>query len=470
GNTLTGLTVNATGLSNSNSTVNAITAVVNSAQANLGNFLQFTTGSTTEFQVANNGAITANGNLSFSQANPIISASTSNTGLTIQAPGTGTLTLNTTGAGTVNLGTANTTTVSIGNTSSSLSLEGSNGGTIAIGNGATAHTINVGAGSGSNNVSISIGSGVTGGSNTAAVTIGSANAANSTTLVQGGNGSTAIQLQTATSGTIGIGSNGVANTIQIGQNGTASVTQSINIGNGGTGSTANITLGDSNAGTTLLQGGTSVTLSSSSSGSVVIGSVTNGVIFGYSGTGGGGAGSYEPTLLGTARHSATMNIVPQFAGSTFVAPSSLPSGCNGASGTMTASTDTTNFHNYYNWTTAAVNAQCYYIYARLTIPSNFSAWGTQSGTTTGPTIQAYDWIDNASCTVNLALWDTSNSTVSLTGSNISPSSTTTWQQNSATSSTGTYTPGSVMTVRIQLLAPPNDNARIGEISIPYLTK
>ena len=129
-------------------------------------------------------------------------------------------------------------------------------------------------------------------------------------------------------------------------------------------------------------------------------------------TGGGGAGSYEPTLVGTARHSATINIVPQFAGASFVAPPSLPSGCNGYSGTMTASTDTTNFHNYYNWTTAAVNAQCYDQHIlRLTVPSNFSAWGTQSGTTTGPTIQTYGWLDNASCTINLALWDTSNTSV-----------------------------------------------------------
>ena len=80
-----------------------------------------------------------------------------------------------------------------------------------------------------------------------------------TTLIQGSNSATAIQLQTATGGTIGIGTSGVANTVQIG-NTSGAVTQTINIGNNATASsTNNVTIGSIVAGTIALQGTTTVT-------------------------------------------------------------------------------------------------------------------------------------------------------------------------------------------------------------------
>jgi hypothetical protein len=86
--------------------------------------------------------------LTFSGASPVISASTTNTALTVQSNGNGTLTLNSTGTGTVNVGTTNTTTIGIGNSAATTTLSGilnlNNGGTAAttIGQGSsTAGTI-----------------------------------------------------------------------------------------------------------------------------------------------------------------------------------------------------------------------------------------------------------------------------------------------------------------------------------------
>lgn len=92
--------------------------------------------------------------LTFSGASPVISASTTNTGITLQANGTGTLALNTSGSGTVNLGTTNSTTVGIGNASSTNTVLGTtninNSGTAntTIGNSAGG-TITIGASTGS---------------------------------------------------------------------------------------------------------------------------------------------------------------------------------------------------------------------------------------------------------------------------------------------------------------------------------
>jgi hypothetical protein len=207
-------------------------------------------------------------------------------------------------------------------------------------------------------------------------------------------------------------------------------------------------------------GGASLVNVDTSTSTVIIGSATNGVTF--------TTGTLEPVLNGTARHVETINLSPEYAGATMTTPTS---GCSGYSGIMTSDMDPTNFHNYYNWTTTQPTNQCYDIWVRIPVPDNFSAWGTQSGVTAGPTVSVYgETTDTTNGTVNLSLWDTSNTSITLTGGNVTPTSTSTWQQNSATSSSGTYTPGSFMTLRIRLQAPQNGNTKVGEISIKYLSK
>jgi len=126
-----------------------------------GNILELQKSGSDVFTVGNTGNITATGTfntdtitstaLTLSGSNPVISASTTNTGLTLQTNGTGTLLLNTTGAGTVNVGTANSTIIGIGNSGATTTITGttnvnttgstntsintgSNSGTVTIGN------------------------------------------------------------------------------------------------------------------------------------------------------------------------------------------------------------------------------------------------------------------------------------------------------------------------------------------------
>jgi parallel beta-helix repeat protein len=112
--------------------------IQNTAGASVLNVNTATPGATVGGTLAVTGTINTNlftsTALTFSGVNPVISASTANTGLTVQAPGTGTLTLNTVGAGTVNVGTTNTTTLGLGSAASATTLSGA---TINVGNTST---------------------------------------------------------------------------------------------------------------------------------------------------------------------------------------------------------------------------------------------------------------------------------------------------------------------------------------------
>ncbi len=168
----------------SSDTGTAITLQGGSSKLVINNTASAFTGNVTTTGTINTDTLTATA-LTFSGTNPIISASTSNTGLSLQGNGTGILTLNTTGAGTVNLGTTNSTTISIGNT--------------------TAAT---------------------------------------TTLIQGGTSSTALSLQVAGSGTIIIGATGsVGNSTTISVGTSTGAAQAFTAGSTNSGSTSKLVAG-----------------------------------------------------------------------------------------------------------------------------------------------------------------------------------------------------------------------------------
>ncbi|HEU5005006.1 MAG TPA: carbohydrate binding domain-containing protein [Candidatus Saccharimonadales bacterium] len=146
------------------------------------------------------------------------------------------------------------------------------GGAAGTGTGALAGgalTLNGGAGGGSGgaggNVNIdgglANGAGFNGTINIATNNVGTVNigkaASASNITVQGGNGSTAVSIQTLAAGTIGVGSNNIANTIQIGSTSLSSGTQTVNVGNNNTsGGTTNVTIGAGGSaagGTTAIQ-------------------------------------------------------------------------------------------------------------------------------------------------------------------------------------------------------------------------
>ncbi len=202
-------------------------------------------------------------------------------------------------------------------------------------------------------------------------------------------------------------------------------------------------------------------------GSLTIGDGTNNVSFDPT--------SHEPTLNGTARHNANINLAPEYAGTTMTPDS----GCSACSGVMTSDNDiVTPFHNYYNWTTAVTTAiQHYDIWVRVPIPDDFSGtsgWGTTGSPASAPTIKIYaksSDLTNSAITIQ-TMYDSSNTSVSWSGSTntITPGSTNTWTQMSAVATNGTYTAGGYITLQIRVNSKSNSTAQIGEINIPYTAK
>ncbi len=246
-----------------NGTVNI--ATVNSAGVNIGK----TTGSATINLGQSNGAYTLN------LASTVPSGTNTQT-VNIASPST-----NQSTASTINLnilsssgnGTNGTAVLKLGNSDRVTQIDVGNvaadaARTINVGTGDNIvgiDTLNIGTGATqvAGGKTIHIGDGTPSGSGTNVITIGSIAALANTTLIQGGNGATAIELQSASGGTIGVGDNGVANTVNIGQTGTTGVTQTINVGNAGSGATTNVTVGNVNAGTTTIQGAGGISLANS---------------------------------------------------------------------------------------------------------------------------------------------------------------------------------------------------------------
>ncbi len=205
--------------------------IVQAASGQTANLLEIqNSGGTAVVAADGSGNVTLAGNLTDSAA---ATWSTSSGDLSIQA------------AGNLNLGNGGGTTLNLGTNN-------------------TAHTIGVGTGAAGSNIS--------------AVTIGSNNAAASTTTIQGGNGSGAVSIQSAASGTIAIGTANAANTIQIGNIANA-LTQTINIGNNATASANSlVAIGSTIDGsTTTIQAGTGnlTLLTNSASAKVIVKSSTN---------------------------------------------------------------------------------------------------------------------------------------------------------------------------------------------------
>jgi hypothetical protein len=165
----------------------------------------------------------------------------------------------TAGAGTVKIGdNTRATVLDFGNIAPAAARTISIGSTGAQTPGAV-DTINIGtaAGTVAGAETIHIGDGTPTGSGTNLVTIGSLAALANTTTIQGGNGATAINLNTAASGQINIANNAVAHTISIGSGAGANV-QTITIGANAAAST--IAIGSSSAGASSYISGGALTL------------------------------------------------------------------------------------------------------------------------------------------------------------------------------------------------------------------
>lgn len=140
-------------------------------------------------------------------------------------------------------------------------------------------------------------------------------------------------------------------------------------------------------------------------------------------------------------------------------------------GTMTAGYDSSNRINYYKWTTSQASNQTYDIIVQVTIPNDFSAWAASNPLG----ISVYSSTTTA-CSIGVVVVDTAGSNQGATActgnavTDITPSSTSTWQvKNPSILSSGSYTPGSVMTIKLRLTSPNGGDIRVGRIYMDYLS-
>jgi hypothetical protein len=208
------------------------------------------------------GLFTLGGNVALSAASPKIYSSTSNSGLTVQANGTGTLTLNSSGTsgtiGAIQIGNASTASVT-----QSIYI-GNNNGASSVSN------VTVGSTLGASSLALQAGTGnlaLTTGTTTGNITLTTNNASSGIIAKSSTNSATAFQVENTgntslltvdTSGNnVTIDNSGAAGTVQIG-NTTGAVTQNVYIGNNSTtSSTNNVTVGSTIGASSLtLQGGT----------------------------------------------------------------------------------------------------------------------------------------------------------------------------------------------------------------------
>ena len=205
--------------------------------------------------------------------------------------------------------------------------------------------------------------------------------------------------------------------------------------------------------------GVSLLTADTTHGTVIVGNGSNTVTLSSSGI----------ALAGTARYSEKIVLTPEYAGAVLY--------CGGSScptndiGTMTSGYDSTRKENYYQWTTSQGSNQAYDIVAQIPIPTNYSAWASStpltvdvntSDTTNGTVLGTL--LDTSGTAVTN--WSTCSLTPSVTGWVTSGAGATNGATCDITS--GTWTPGGVATLVLQLQAPTSGTTEVGDIVLNYL--
>lgn len=157
----------------------------------------------------------------------------------------------------------------------------------------------------------------------------------------------------------------------------------------------------------------------------------------------------------------TVYLNPNYNGAVFYG-----SGSNNI-GQLALAYDTTNKENYYKWTSTKSTLQNYVIAVRVKIPENFAHWKA--------TPISFRYRTNTSSSadnkLSLSFFDTAGTEVTLTGgSNLA---NTSWTTASVTgpNSTGTYTPGSYVTILVRTFATTTNSgeAHVGYINLNWVT-
>jgi len=157
----------------------------------------------------------------------------------------------------------------------------------------------------------------------------------------------------------------------------------------------------------------------------------------------------------------SVSLIPEYPNSVYYAD-----GGNNA-GTLTSDYDSTNYHNYYRWTTAGDN-QDYDIVVRWLVPEDFNGFDTSYD------FKVYNRVSDVSgnTSVTYTMLDTANAAVSFTGEpitlqNAAWTETTVEYSGSPTFDASTSSARKWITFQIKLTADNGDTADIGEISFRY---
>jgi hypothetical protein len=129
-------------------------------------------------------------------------------------------------------------------------------------------------------------------------------------------------------------------------------------------------------------------------------------------------------------------------------------------GTLTLEYDSSNYHNYYEWTTNEPSAQDYDIVIRYRLPEGFSSFDA-----TAP-IKLFNKVSDATgnTDVTVTMLDTANASVTLgTGADLN---NTSWTESTITiTGSPTFTAGGYVTITIKLTADQGDTIDVGELTL-----
>ena len=202
-----------------------------------------------------------------------------------------------------------------------------------------------------------------------------------------------------------------------------------------------------------IQNASSVALFTADTSTATITMGTGGNSVTFTGTGG-------LVATGTARHTKSIILSPEYAGAVLDAQSD--SACSSAAnGTMTAGYDSANRTNYYNWTSTQTTNQCYDVVVQVPIPADFSSWygGGIAARTSSTSNSSY----------GIAMIDSTGAYDPNYGSSYASPGTlsTSWSNVATNVLSGTYTAGDYATFKIRMSAKNGANLQLGNITLYY---
>jgi len=138
---------------------------------------------------------------------------------------------------------------------------------------------------------------------------------------------------------------------------------------------------------------------------------------------------------------------------------------NGITDVNTGDCNTNETHNFYKWTTSQGTAQTYSIFLRWRVPDNFPSDGFSAATNPVQVYGRRSDITNGS--VKVYVYDTTGALNNTEGTEVGAAANT-WNQGNISVSGGTWTPGSYMTIKIDVVAAASGGTSYaGEINLNY---